>query len=146
MSVTSPGMGDVFRRLFTDICYGDRSKADSASAGWVRSILDKVGLYLPWGKELKLAESFRRRMGEGFFRTVPHSALSMSGARVTPERHVGLGRIGLLAVCGDLAFWRTAAILPPSGLRRSWLCHRAEGGERSLKGFRRSLGGNEPDP
>jgi hypothetical protein len=99
-----PVMVEVFRKLISDICYDDHSKADSASAGWGRSILNMVVLFLPWGKELKLAEHFRRRMGEGFCRSVLHSALSMSGAKVTPERRVGLGRIELLADCGDLAY------------------------------------------
>jgi hypothetical protein len=108
-AVDVPGMVNVFIRIFADICYDDHSKADSEPAsGVMASILRKLGLLLPWGKERKLTESlaemFRRKMGEGFYRSVLHAGLCMAGARVTPERHVGLGRIDLLVEYGDIIY------------------------------------------
>jgi hypothetical protein len=108
-AVDVPGMVDVFIRLFADISYEDHSKADRKPAtGVLARIIRKVGLFLPWGKERKLSESlaelFRRKMGEGFYLSVLHSALSMAGAKVTPERHVGLGRIALLVDFGAVIY------------------------------------------
>ncbi|MDR1039290.1 MAG: ATP-binding protein [Deltaproteobacteria bacterium] len=100
-----PGMVEIFIRLFADITYEDHSKADrKPSYGVLAAIIRKVGLFLSWGKQRKLTESlanyFRKKMGEGFYRSVLHSALCMAGAKVTPERHVGLGRIDLLVDSG----------------------------------------------
>jgi hypothetical protein len=100
-----PGMLAVFIRLFADITYIDHSKADlNPKSGVLANIIRKVGLLLPWSKQRKLTESlaelFSKKMGESFYRSVLHSALCMSGATVTPERHVGLGRIDLLVDCG----------------------------------------------
>ncbi|MDR1041221.1 MAG: ATP-binding protein [Deltaproteobacteria bacterium] len=104
-----PGMVDVFIRLFADICYADHSKADLDPAdGILTNIFRKVGLFLSIFKQRKLNESlaefFRRKLGEGFYRSILHSSLCMAGATVTPERPVGLGRIDLLAVCGAITY------------------------------------------
>ncbi|MDR1040222.1 MAG: ATP-binding protein [Deltaproteobacteria bacterium] len=107
--INVPGMVDILTRLFADISYEDHSKAGrKPNKGVLANIIRKIDLFLPWRKERKhsesLAELFRRRMGEGFYRSVLHSALSMAGAKVTPERHVGLGRIDLLVDCGTVIY------------------------------------------
>ncbi|MDR1040223.1 MAG: ATP-binding protein [Deltaproteobacteria bacterium] len=107
--INVPGIVEIFMRLFADISYEDHSKAyRKPNISVLANIIRKIGLFLPWGKERKLSESladlFRRRMGEGFYRSVLHSALNMAGAKVTPERHVGLGRIDLLVDCGTVIY------------------------------------------
>ncbi|MDR1040487.1 MAG: ATP-binding protein [Deltaproteobacteria bacterium] len=108
-AIDVPGMVDVFMRLFADISYQDHSQADRKPTNSVlENIIRKIGLFLTWGKQLKLSESlaelFRRKMGESFYRSVLHSALCIAGAKVTPERHVGLGRIDLLVVYGAVIY------------------------------------------
>ncbi|MDR1040660.1 MAG: ATP-binding protein [Deltaproteobacteria bacterium] len=100
-----PGMVEIFIRIFSDITYEDHSKAErKPSYGVLENIIRKVGLFLSWGKQLRLTESlanyFRKSLGEGFYLSIIHSALCMAGAKVTPERHVGLGRIDLLVDSG----------------------------------------------
>jgi hypothetical protein len=108
-TVDVPGMVTVLRRLFAGICYDDHSMVNrEPDRGILADIIRKVGVILSFGKRRRLNESlaelFRRKMGEGFYRSVLHASLSMAGAKVTPEMHVGHGRIDLLAECGDLTY------------------------------------------
>ncbi|MDR1040137.1 MAG: PD-(D/E)XK nuclease domain-containing protein [Deltaproteobacteria bacterium] len=108
-TVDVPGMVTVLRLLFAGICYDDHSMANrEPDRGILADIIRKVGVILSFGKRRQLNESlaelFRRKMGEGFYRSVLHASLGMAGAKVAPETHVGHGRVDLLAECGDLTY------------------------------------------
>ncbi|MDR1040136.1 MAG: PD-(D/E)XK nuclease domain-containing protein [Deltaproteobacteria bacterium] len=108
-TVDVPGMVSVLIRLFAGICYDDHSMANrEPDRGILADIIRKVGVILSFGKRRRLSESlaelFRRKMGEGFYRSMLHASLSMAGAKVTPETHIGHGRVDLLADCGDLTY------------------------------------------
>ncbi|MDR1313283.1 MAG: ATP-binding protein [Deltaproteobacteria bacterium] len=105
-----PGMVDLFWRLYAGICYDDHSAADKEprSEKFKRDLSEAFDLDLTV-EELQmrasdLADKIRRRIGEGFYRSVLHAALWAAGATVTPEKHEFIGRPDLEVVYGDLTY------------------------------------------
>ncbi|MDR1314355.1 MAG: PD-(D/E)XK nuclease domain-containing protein, partial [Deltaproteobacteria bacterium] len=103
-------MVDLFWRLYAGICYDDHSAADKEPRPekFERDLSEAFDLDLTV-EELQmrasdLADKIRRRIGEGFYRSVLHAALWAAGATVTPEKHEFIGRPDLEVVFGDLTY------------------------------------------
>ncbi|MDR1313227.1 MAG: ATP-binding protein [Deltaproteobacteria bacterium] len=105
-----PGMVELFWCLYSEICYDDHAEADREPKpeSFERDVSDAFDFDLSVDELQRrawdLAGKIKRKIGEGFYRSVLHAALWAAGAKVTPEKHEFLGRPDLEVVCGDLTY------------------------------------------
>jgi hypothetical protein len=105
-----PGMVELLWHLYAGICYDDHSAADREPqpGKFERDLSEAFDLDLS-ADELQrrasdLAEKIKRKIGEGFYRSVLQAALWAAGANVIPEKHEFIGRPDLEVVYGDLTY------------------------------------------